>query len=70
MESLTFRNEQLAKRVTVLQQELQQNSYIKKGKAKSAESSAPSSLSVLDEELHKKIIENAQLVSTVSIFGY
>lgn len=67
MESLTFRNEQLAKRVTVLQQELQNNSHIKKSKTKLTESSGPSSFSVLDEELHKKIIENAQLISTVSI---
>lgn len=70
MESLTFRNEQLAKRISVLQQELQNNSHGKKSKARSAEISAPTSLSVLDEELHKKILENAQLVSTVSIFFY
>lgn len=67
MESLTFRNEQLAKRVIVLQQELQNNSHIKKSKTKLTESNAPSSFSVLDEELHKKIIENAQLISTVSM---
>lgn len=68
MESLTFRNEQLAKRISVLQQELQQNSSpnIKKGKSKTGENNTPSSLTVLDEELHKKILENAQLVSTVS----
>lgn len=67
MESLNFRNEQLTKRISVLQQELQQNCSVKKGKTKIAESSAPASLSVLDEELHKKILENAQLVSAVSI---
>lgn len=66
MESLTFRNEQLAKRISVLQQELHQTSSgIKKGKTKTTENSVPSSLTVLDEELHKKILENAQLVSTV-----
>lgn len=69
MESLTFRNDQLAKRISVLQQELQQNSSpnLKKGKTKTAENNVPSSLSILDEELHKKILENAQLVSTVGV---
>lgn len=69
MESLTFRNDQLAKRISVLQQELQQNSSpnVKKGKTKTTENNAPSSLSILDEELHKKILENAQLVSSVGV---
>lgn len=69
MESLTFRNDQLAKRISVLQQELQQNtsSNVKKGKTKTTDSSAPSSLTIMDEELHKKILENAQLMSTVGI---
>lgn len=66
MESLTFRNEQLAKRISVLQQELQQNGgNIKKSKGKVMENNVSSSFGVLDEELHKKILENAQLVSTV-----
>lgn len=68
MESLNFRNEQLAKRVTVLQQELQNNTHVKKGKNKPAEGNTPTTLNVLDEELHKKILENAQLVSTVNMF--
>lgn len=66
MESLTFRNEQLAKRITVLQQELQENSHGKKSKNKNPENNVHSTFSVLDEELHKKILENAELVSTVS----
>lgn len=66
MESLIFRNEQLAKRITVLQQELQENSHSKKSKNKNPENHVHSTFSVLDEELHKKILENAELVSTVS----
>lgn len=65
MESLTFRNEQLAKRISVLQQELQVDSYGKKGKGKVSEAVKLSDTSVLDEELQKKILENAQLVSSV-----
>jgi protein phosphatase 1 regulatory subunit 21 len=67
MESVTFRNEQLTKRISVLQQELQVNSHVKKGKNKSTENILQSDTSVLDEELQKKILENAQLVSSVSI---
>lgn len=67
MESLTFRNEQLTKRISFLQQELQgsqQNS--KKGsKSRNNDVHAPLNISVLDEELHKKILENATLVSQV-----
>lgn len=67
MESLTFRNEQLAKRISVLQQELQSSPQNKKvGKNKPSDTNIPSSFTVLDEELHKKILENAQLASTVS----
>lgn len=65
MDSLTFRNGQLTKRIAVLQQELQGNSRGKKAKNKSSEHPAPSNFSVIDEELHKKIVENAQLVSAV-----
>lgn len=73
MESLTFRNEQLTKRITVLQNELHINSNGghgtkkggKGGKGAVAEHSSTVT-GVLDEELQKKIFENAQLVSTVS----
>ncbi|KAJ3637497.1 hypothetical protein MTP99_000950 [Tenebrio molitor] len=66
MESVTFRNEQLTKRISVLQQELQVNSHVKKGKNKSTENILQSDTSVLDEELQKKILENAQLVSSMA----
>ncbi|KAK9696546.1 putative coiled-coil domain-containing protein [Popillia japonica] len=66
MDSLTFRNGQLTKRIAVLQQELQGNSRGKKAKNKSSEHPAPSNFSVIDEELHKKIVENAQLVSAMA----
>ncbi|KAI4468227.1 smooth muscle myosin heavy chain-related [Holotrichia oblita] len=66
MDSLTFRNGQLTKRIAVLQQELQGNSRGKKAKIKSSEHPAPSNFSVIDEELHKKIVENAQLVSAMA----
>lgn len=66
MESLTFRNEQLAKRISVLQQELQSSINNKKGKTKNPENNVQTNLTLLDEELHKKILENAELVSTVS----
>lgn len=66
MESLTFRNEQLTKRISVLQQELQINNHTKKGKSKAADNNIQSNYSVLDEELHKKILENATLVSTMA----
>ncbi|XP_066255030.1 protein phosphatase 1 regulatory subunit 21 [Euwallacea similis] len=64
MESLIFRNEQLTKRISVLQQELQVNSHGKRGKAKPVESSMD--FGVLDEEFQKKILENAQLLSSIS----
>lgn len=67
MESLTFRNEQLTKRISVLQQELQQSSHGKKSKAKAADTiPLNTDISLLNEELQKKIIENAQLCSTVT----
>lgn len=67
MESLTFRNDQLTKRISVLQQELLSNNHSKKTKGKLVETITHPNLSVLDEELHKKIIENAQLISLVSL---
>ncbi|KRT81363.1 hypothetical protein AMK59_6219, partial [Oryctes borbonicus] len=66
MDSLTFRNGQLTKRIVVLQQELQSNSRGKKAKNKSNEHPIPANFSVIDEELHKKIVENAQLASTLA----
>lgn len=66
MESLTFRNGQLTKRISVLQEELRVNNYGKKNKNKVPEN-MQTNFSVLDEELQKKILENAQLVSTVSM---
>ncbi|KAF7271450.1 hypothetical protein GWI33_015672 [Rhynchophorus ferrugineus] len=66
MESLTFRNEQLTKRISVLQQELQINSHSRKGKQKSAEIATPPDMGLLDEELQKKILENAHLLSSIS----
>lgn len=65
-ESLTFRNEQLTKRVSVLQQELQVNSFGKKSKSKNHEHPAQNNFSVLDEELQHKIMENASLFCAIS----
>lgn len=65
MESLLFRNEQLTKRIAVLQQELQLNSNVKKGKTKSNDISFNSDGSLFNEEFQKKIIENAQLLTLV-----
>ncbi|GJQ66046.1 hypothetical protein Trydic_g4134 [Trypoxylus dichotomus] len=66
MDSLTFRNGQLTKRIVVLQQELQGNGRGKKGKNKPNEHPVPTNFSIIDEELHKKIVENAQLASTLA----
>ncbi|XP_050296194.1 protein phosphatase 1 regulatory subunit 21 isoform X2 [Anthonomus grandis grandis] len=66
MESLTFRNEQLTKRISVLQQELQGNNNGKKGKSKMIQSNQVMDLGILDEEFQKKILENAQLLSSIS----
>lgn len=69
MDSLMFRNEQLSKRISVLQQELQTNN--KKGKQKgNVDSYHPPDMTVINEELQKKIMENAQLLSCVSLAGY
>ncbi|CAG9105932.1 unnamed protein product [Plutella xylostella] len=78
VDSLTFRNQQLTRRVSVLQDELdllQQKSTRKaksKGDDKPAGTSSMSSMlppldsGLLQEELQKKIIENAQLASQLS----
>ncbi|CAH1965488.1 unnamed protein product [Acanthoscelides obtectus] len=66
MESLTFRNDQLTKRITVLQQELQDSNSVKKGKNKSMEMPQNVDISILNEELQKKILENAQLYNVIA----
>lgn len=68
MDSLTFRNQQLTKRVTVLQDELDlMQARPKKGKMKGPGLSPNAELTnhVLDEELQKKIAENAHLLSAM-----
>ncbi|XP_072930135.1 uncharacterized protein [Epargyreus clarus] len=74
IDSLTFRNQQLTRRVSVLQDELDllQLKLSKKSKSKGDEKPAPSTSSapldsgLLQEELQKKIIENAQFASQLS----
>ncbi|XP_034941413.1 ERC protein 2 [Chelonus insularis] len=70
LDSLTFRNQQLTKRVTVLQEELEKSqSKSKKGRNKSAENKEqppPPPNHVYVEEFQKKIVENAQLLSQIS----
>ncbi|XP_023019485.2 uncharacterized protein [Leptinotarsa decemlineata] len=66
MESLNFRNEQLTKRIMVLQQELQNTVQGKKSKHKVTEIPPSIDSSLLNEELQKKILENAQLLNSVS----
>ncbi|XP_013147814.1 PREDICTED: protein phosphatase 1 regulatory subunit 21 isoform X2 [Papilio polytes] len=74
IDSLTFRNQQLTRRVSVLQDELDalQNKLSKKTKSKTDEKQTTSSVpalldpGLLQEELQKKIIENAQLASQLS----
>ncbi|XP_049878062.1 protein phosphatase 1 regulatory subunit 21 [Pectinophora gossypiella] len=75
IDSLTFRNQQLTRRVSVLQDELEalQLKLSKKGKGKGDDKQpAPSSAAgpldsgLLQEELQKKIIENAQYASQLS----
>lgn len=66
MDSLTFRNQQLTKRVTVLQDELDVfQSRHKKGRSKAGDShqGSDSGNHVIDEEFHKTIYENARLMS-------
>lgn len=69
MESLLFRNEQLTKRISVLQQELQMNNTVKKGKHKPNEVVLNND-SLFNEELQKKILENAQLLNLVCVKQY
>lgn len=66
MESLMFRNEQLTKRIAVLQSDLQNINKKGKNKNDSIPFTLPPSNSILDEELQKKIFENAQLVSRLA----
>ncbi|XP_047994100.1 protein phosphatase 1 regulatory subunit 21 [Leguminivora glycinivorella] len=73
IDSLTFRNQQLTRRVSVLQDELEllQTKSTKKAKSKddkpAATSSAPAlDTGILQEELQKKIMENAQYASQLS----
>ncbi|KAJ0173793.1 hypothetical protein K1T71_010942 [Dendrolimus kikuchii] len=74
IDSLTFRNQQLTRRVSVLQDELDalQFKLTKKSKSKTDDKQAtPSNPAALDsgllqEELQKKIIENAQYASQLS----
>ncbi|XP_030627197.1 protein phosphatase 1 regulatory subunit 21 [Chanos chanos] len=64
MDSLSFRNQQLAKRVELLQEELQvTEAKNKKGKSKGDSPSQPNlqTQSVFDEDLQKKIEENERL---------
>ncbi|KAK3912411.1 Protein phosphatase 1 regulatory subunit 21 [Frankliniella fusca] len=65
MDSLTFRNQQLTKRVTVLQDELDSMSKMKKSKSKIPETSSGYNNEVMSEELHKTITENAKLLSVL-----
>lgn len=70
IDSLTFRNQQLTKRITVLQDELdkaQNKSRKGKGKVSSSNTQVPASSNhILDEEFQKKIVENAQLLSQIA----
>lgn len=68
MESLTFRNQQLTKRISVLQEELNIKNSTKRVRGKSTENNptVPTNVTLLDEELQKKIMDNAQLISAVS----
>lgn len=71
LDSLSFRNHQLTKRITVLQEELDKvQNKSKKGKNKLSESnsqlSPPPPNHILNEEFQKKIVENAQLLSQIN----
>lgn len=71
IDSLTFRNQQLTKRITVLQEELDKaQNKSKKGRSKAPENHtqipATPPNNILDEEFQKKIVENAQLLSQIS----
>ncbi|CAG9860159.1 unnamed protein product [Phyllotreta striolata] len=65
IESLTFRNDQLTKRIVVLQQELQANNG-KRNKNKVPDFAPNVDISVLNDELQKKILENAQLFNSIA----
>ncbi|XP_075982755.1 uncharacterized protein LOC142980993 [Anticarsia gemmatalis] len=74
IDSLTFRNQQLTRRVSVLQDELDalQSKLTKKSRSKgddkqpSVSTQGPLDSGLLQEELQKKIIENAQFASQLS----
>ncbi|KAJ8973538.1 hypothetical protein NQ317_019289 [Molorchus minor] len=66
VESLIFRNDQLTKRIMVLQQELQVNNTSKKNKGKYTEPPPQNDMTVVNEELQKKILENAQLFNDLA----
>lgn len=70
IDSLTFRNQQLTKRITVLQEELDKaQNKSRKGKGKPSDNNTQvpvSSNHILDEEFQKKIVENAQLLSQIA----
>lgn len=71
LDSLTFRNQQLTKRITVLQEELDKaQNKSKKGKSKGTpenNTQIPAPLNnIFDEEFQKKIVENAQLLLQIS----
>ena len=67
IDSLNFRNQQLTKRVTLLQEEAEQQQLNSKKKQKKGQQQPPESRglnidgSVLENELHSKIEENASL---------
>ncbi|GBP74299.1 Protein phosphatase 1 regulatory subunit 21 [Eumeta japonica] len=76
IDSLNFRNQQLTRRVSVLQEELDalQQKQSKKSKNKNDEKHVPSTslgaaldYGLLKEELQKKIIENAQFASQLKL---
>ncbi|XP_043273202.1 protein MLP1 isoform X2 [Venturia canescens] len=70
LDSLTFRNQQLTKRVTFLQEELDHvQNKSKKGRSKSTENKDPQVAQpnhIYVEEFQKKIMENAQLLSQIA----
>ncbi|CAK1551008.1 unnamed protein product [Leptosia nina] len=73
IDSLSFRNQQLTRRVSVLQEEIEQTQSkgTKKEKRKDDKPSTSASSAALDpgilqEELQKKILENAQYASQLS----
>lgn len=70
LDSLSFRNQQLTKRITVLQEELDKaQNKTKKGRSKLSENNSqlPTQPNhILNEEFQKKIVENAQLLSQIN----